>query len=108
MRTRFLGGRAAHTDHAYLATACAPARAVVAAFVAACPADPLMATAHAICAFNAAGDAAARGEPGPGTFRVRFMDELHGMLSKGRGQGLAEFYGDRAAQVIGMVEWSGL
>lgn len=81
---------------------------VVAAFVAACPADPLMATAHAICAFNAAGDAAARGEPGPGTFRVRFMDELHGMLSKGRGQGLAEFYGDRAAQVIGMVEWSGL
>jgi hydroxyethylthiazole kinase len=38
--------------------------------------DALHATAHALAVVGVCGERAARGEPGPGTFRVRFMDAL--------------------------------
>jgi hydroxyethylthiazole kinase len=49
--------------------------ATVGAFVAV-EKDVLAATAAALALFGHAGEEAARGAPGPGTFRVRMMDEL--------------------------------
>jgi hydroxyethylthiazole kinase len=51
------------------------ATAVVGAFAAVSD-DPLAATADGLAIFGLAGEMAARGAPGPGTFRVRLMDEL--------------------------------
>lgn len=39
--------------------------------------DALHATAHALSIVGVCGERAAEGDPGPGTFRVRFMDALH-------------------------------
>jgi hydroxyethylthiazole kinase len=52
------------------------------ALVAACVAvadDPLAATAHALAVMGVCGERAAEGSPGPGTFRVRFVDALHAL-----------------------------
>ncbi|MFO1068259.1 MAG: hydroxyethylthiazole kinase [Geminicoccaceae bacterium] len=57
------------------ATGCALS-AVCGAFLAAVP-DPLTATAHAFAAFGAAGARAARAADGPGSLRVRLLDELY-------------------------------
>lgn len=56
-------------------TGCA-ATAVIGAF-AAVDADPLLAAATALAYFGLAGEYAADGAPGPGTFAVRFTDALH-------------------------------
>jgi len=56
---------------------------VVAAYLAARPGDPLLATAHAVTAYNMAGDVAAQDQPGPGTFRVRFVDALYEIAEVG-------------------------
>lgn len=52
--------------------------AVSAAFLTVEP-DPLLATAYAFAAFATAAERAAAGAPGPGTARVRLLDELHGL-----------------------------
>ncbi len=54
------------------------ASALVAAF-AAVGNDPLQATAAALAVFGLAGERAAAGAPGPGTLRLRLMDELYGL-----------------------------
>jgi hydroxyethylthiazole kinase len=41
--------------------------------------DPLAATAHALAVMGVCGERAAEGSPGPGTFRVRFVDALHAL-----------------------------
>jgi hydroxyethylthiazole kinase len=52
--------------------------AICGAFLAAEP-DPLLATAHAFAVFAVAGERAAAGAAGPGSLRVRLLDELHGL-----------------------------
>jgi hydroxyethylthiazole kinase len=52
------------------------ATAVVAAFAAGEP-DAATAAAHALALFGLAGEAAAEGSPGPGTFRTRLLDALY-------------------------------
>jgi hydroxyethylthiazole kinase len=54
------------------------ATAVVGAFAAVAE-DPLVAAADALALFGLAGELAARATPGPGTFRVRFLDELYAL-----------------------------
>jgi hydroxyethylthiazole kinase len=50
--------------------------ALISAFLAVNP-EPLTAAASASAVFAAAGERAARGAVGPGTFAVRLLDELH-------------------------------
>lgn len=52
--------------------------AVIAAFAAVEP-DPVAAAASALACYCLAGEMAMEGEPGPGTFLVRFQDALHGL-----------------------------
>lgn len=53
--------------------------ALVGAFVAIAPQQPLEATVAALATFAAAGEMAERGADGPGSFAVRFLDALHGL-----------------------------
>lgn len=51
--------------------------ALVGAYVAVAPDAPLEATVAALASFAAAGEKAETGASGPGSFAVRFLDELH-------------------------------
>ncbi|HEU4943321.1 MAG TPA: hydroxyethylthiazole kinase, partial [Gaiellaceae bacterium] len=53
--------------------------AVTGAFLAAKPAEPLEAAAEALVAFGAAGEDAARGARGPGTFHAALYDALYNL-----------------------------
>jgi hydroxyethylthiazole kinase len=45
--------------------------------------DPVAATAHALAIVGVCGEIGAEGDPGPGTFRVRFMDALYQLDAAG-------------------------
>jgi hydroxyethylthiazole kinase len=56
--------------------------ALTGCFVAVRQASPLDAAAFALAAFGVAGEDAARGAPGPGTFHARLYDALYGLTQE--------------------------
>lgn len=74
--------------------------AVIAAFLASCPGDKVMAAAHATAFYNCAGDIAAEGNPGPGTFRVRFMDALYDLTAPERAALLEKCWTKNGTRIV--------
>ncbi|PNH00273.1 Hydroxyethylthiazole kinase, partial [Tetrabaena socialis] len=78
--------------------------ALIAAFVSAAPADPLLATAHALAVFGLAGQEGLKvaPRPGPGSLRVGLLDMLHLMEQAHSLDEVESFVGISSALLVNM------